>query len=219
MNVFNRAVLIIVTLLLIVGLIVAAVVPFTILERLTYTLQLAYDSLQARWPWSYVPFLVVDVVLILVLIILLWLEVRPRAKKTLTVRTVTGTQAEVSAASVEQGLEHHISQLRDVYKVKPTVRGKRGGVDIVLELETVPEIDIPGKVDEVSQAARELVEGKMGLNVADLKVLLKQVSYGKAARITPSTPAEPAPMPIEAPSVEAAPPQPTTEEPQPPPQF
>ena len=214
MNVFNRVVVIIATLLLIVGLIVTTVVPFTVLERLTYALQQAYSTLSARWPWSYVPFLVGAVVLILVLIIVLWLEVRPHAKKTLTVRTVTGTQAEVSAASVEQGLEHHISQVADVYKVKPIVRGKRGGVDVLLELETIPEIDIPAKVEEVSLSARELIEGRMGLHVSDLKVLMKQVAYAKAAKMAPSVTPSPVVMPPSPTDQPLATP-PTTDESQP----
>lgn len=206
MNAFNRVVFILFILAWIALLIVTAVVPFTVLERLIYTLQQAQSLLQARWPWSYLIALAAIIVLVLLALLLLWFEVRPRAKKTLMVRTVSGTQAEVSTASVQQALQQRISQLGDVFKVKPTVTGRGGGVDVLLELETPAEIDIPTKVDEVSQAARDVVEARMGLSVSKVKVLLKHGPYGKAppaASVAPAAiptvtpqvvgPAEPAP--------------------------
>jgi hypothetical protein len=185
MNAFNRVVFILFILLVVAALIVAAVVPFTVLERLIYTLQEAQNVLEARWPWSYLVFLAAVILLVLLGLILLWLEVRPRTKKTVTVRTVGGTQAEVSTASVQQSLQQRISQLNDVYKVKPTVAGKGGGVDVLLELETPPDIDIPSKVDEVSQVARDLIESKMGLRVSKIKVQLKHGPYGKTPSVAP----------------------------------
>lgn len=202
MNTFNRVLLILLMLLLIVLLIITAVVPFTVLERLIYTLQLGQASLQARWPWSYLIFLGVDIVIILLAIFVLWLEVRPQAKKTLTVRTISGTQAEVATASVQQALVQEISNVPDVHKVRPVVSGKGGGVDVILDLETPAGIDIPSKVDEVSRTARGLVEERMGLRVAKIKVLLKHGPYGKA----PS--AAPAPSYAPGPAVEPAEPEP-----------
>ena len=213
MNAFNRVVFVLLVLLLIALLIVTAVVPFTVLERLIYTLQQAQDVLQARWPWSYLVFLAVAILVILVALVLLWLEVRPRTKKTLTVRTVGGTQAEVSTTSVQQALQQRVGQLQDVFKVKPTVTGKGGGVDILLELETPPEIDIPAKVDEVSGVARDLVESKMGLRVSKIKVLLKHGPYGKTPPATTVAPAAPVETPTVTPEVslpEVPPPEVTT---------
>jgi hypothetical protein len=198
MNVFNRVVSILLILLLVAALIATAVVPFTVLERLVYTLQQAQNVLQARWPWSYLVFLAVDIVLVLLALALLWFQVRPRAKKTLRVRTVSGTQAEVSTASVQQALQQRVSQLADVYKVRPTVTGKGGGVDVLLELETPAEIDIPAKVDEVSQAARDVVETRMGLKVSKIKVMLKHGPYGKAP---PAASVAPAAIPTVTPEV------------------
>ena len=199
MNIFNRAVVIVEILLLAVLLIIAAVVPNTVLERLSYTGQQAQAALQAGWPMSYVFFLVVDIVLIFLLILLLWLEVRPQGKKTVIVRSGSGTQAEVSTTSVEQSLQQRIGEISDVLKVRPTVRGKRGGVDVLLELETMPEIDIPSKIEAVSQAARDLVGSKMGLKITNMKVRIRQAPYGKVKppplpTVPPSTPVRPVEM-------------------------
>ena len=187
MRVFNRAVVILEILLLIVTLIVAAVVPNTLLERLLYTVQQAQSALQLDWPRSYIIFLLVAILLIFLLLVLLWLELRPQSKKSITVRGRDGTEAEVSTSSVAQSLQRRISEVPDVSRVRATVRGVRSGVDVVLDLETTPEIDIPSKMDEVSHAARDLIESKMGLHVARIKVNIKQVRYGEAATV-PATP-------------------------------
>jgi uncharacterized alkaline shock family protein YloU len=143
------------------------------------------------------------------LVLLLWLELRPKAKKAIAVRNVSGAKAEVGTASVEQSLQHRISEIADVLKVRPTVQGKRGKVDIQIDLETTPEIDVPAKTAEVSQAARDVVEGKMGLKVAGIKVRIKHAAYGKV---------KPAPVPIEPPlSVPSTPTFTSTPEPAAPP--
>jgi len=209
MNVFNRTVVILEILLLVVVLVIAAVVPRTVLPRVLYTVEQAQRVLLERWPSSYVLFLAVAIVLIFLLILLLWLELRPKAKKTVTVRGVKGTQAEISTSSVEQSLEYRIRDIGDVLKVRPTVRGKRGGVAVVIDLETTPEIDIPTKMEEVSQAARDVVEGKMGLKVSNIKVRISQAPYGRA-KVPPRKPAVPPTMPFEPVDTEK-PEEPTTE--------
>lgn len=182
MNVVNRAVVILEILFLMILLIVAAVVPNTVLNQVAYTVEQAQTALQLDWPRNYFIFLLVVIPVIFVLVLLLWLEVRPQTSNKVLVRGKDGTQTEVSTTSVGESLRHHIDEIDDVFKVKAAVRGKRGGVDIVFDLETTPEIDIPAKMDEVSQAARGLIEGKMGLKVADIRVRVKQAPYGSAKK-------------------------------------
>ncbi len=187
MKIFNRTVVILEALLLTVLLIVAAVVPDTLLGNALYSVQQAQTWLRLNWPRSYIVFLLVVMTLIFLLLVLLWLELRPKSKRTITVRGRDGTEAEVSTSSVAQSLQRRISEVPDVSRVRATVRGVRTGVDVVLDLETTPEIDIPSKMDQVSQAARDLIEVKMGLHVARIRVNVKQVRYEEAETI-PTTP-------------------------------
>lgn len=187
MKIFNRTVVILEALLLTVLLIVAAVVPDTLLGNALYSVQQAQTWLRLNWPRSYIVFLLVVMTLIFLLLVLLWLELRPKSKRTITVRGRDGTEAEVSTSSVAQSLQRRISEVPDVSRVRATVRGVRTGVDVVLDLETTPEIDIPSKMDQVSQAARDLIEAKMGLHVARIRVNVKQVRYEEAETI-PTTP-------------------------------
>lgn len=196
MNIFNRAVVILEVVFLIIMLIVAAVVPNTVLSQMGYMVEQAQSALQLGWPRSYIVFLVVAIPVIFLLIVLLWLEIRPATSSKVIVRGRDGTRTEVSTSSVAQSLRLHIDEIEDVFNVKSTIRGKRGGMDIQLNLETTPEIDIPAKMEEVSKAARELIEGKMGLRIADIKVNVRQASYAAAKA--------PRPGPIAAPPSEPA---------------
>jgi hypothetical protein len=209
MTIVNRTVVILEILLLIVLLIVTAVVPNTVVSQLAYTVERAQTAL-LDWPRSYFLFLLVAIPAIFVLVLLLWLEIRPQTSSKVLVRGKDGTQTEVSTASVAESLRHHIDEIDDVFKVKATVRGKRGGVDILFDLETTPEIDIPAKMAEVSQAARSLIEGKMGLKIADIRVRVKQAPYGGAkkplAEPLTETPGELADItPIEEPTTDVKP--------------
>lgn len=210
MNVFNRAVVILEILLLIVLLIVSAVFPTEVLDRLLYTLDLARSALVSGGLATYVFFLLAAIVLVLLLVALLWLELRPAPKKAVAVRNVSGTKADMSTASVEQSLQYRIGEIAEVLKVKPIVRGSRGGVKVAIDLETTPDIDVPAKAAEVAQAAREVVEGKMGLKVAGIKVHIRQAAYGKhkpsaaAPPVATGVPGEPKPTSSPEPSTPAA---------------
>jgi uncharacterized alkaline shock family protein YloU len=208
MNIFNRAVVILHILLLVGLLIVAAVVPNTVLSRLLYTVQQAQATLQLYWPTSYVVFLAIAVLLVFGLIMLLWLEVRPSASNKVLIRNRDGTRTELSTSSLADSLRRSIDEIDDVFKVKSVVQGKRSGLDILLNLETTPEIDIPSKMQEVSQAARDLVERKMGLKVANLRVQVKNTPYGSAKATHPEQVTAPPVEPpswssVEAPTAEA----------------
>jgi uncharacterized alkaline shock family protein YloU len=210
MNLFNRAVVILEILLLIVLLIVSAVFPKEVLDTLLDTLKLARSAFDPGRLATYVFFLLADIVLVLLLVALLWLELRPVPKKAVAVRNVSGTKADMSTTSVEQSLQHRIGEIAEVLKVKPIVRGSRGGVKVAIDLETTPDIDVPAKAAEVAQAAREVVEGKMGLKVAGIKVHIRQAAYGKhkpsaaAPPVATGVPGEPTPISTPEPSTPAA---------------
>jgi Ca2+/H+ antiporter len=178
-NIVNGLVTIVVLLALIVLLVLGALFPWTVLDTGIALLQQARVALEARWPLSYLIFLVVAILLVVLFVATLWFELRPKSRRTLSVSTAGGAEVEVDAKSVQQGLQARLIEIRDVLKVRPTVRGKRGGVDVLLELETSPDVDIPSKVDEVSLAAKELIQSRMGLTVSNLKVLIKHGPPGK----------------------------------------
>jgi hypothetical protein len=110
---------------------------------------------------------------------LLWLEVRRPRTKTIKVQKVSGGEAELAAESIATRLEYNISQLADVHKVKPTISSGRKGVQVALELETSPEIEVPMKTEEVQQLAREIIEDRMGLKLDTVRVIIRHAPYSR----------------------------------------
>ncbi|MBC8248806.1 MAG: alkaline shock response membrane anchor protein AmaP [Anaerolineales bacterium] len=179
MNTFNRVVVILLLLATIIVMTTVLVVP-----------RPAIEVLQQQWLWnldmnlSFVPpltLLVVGVALALlvdvVCAVLIWLEIRRRRPRAIKVRSISGGQAELTVDSVSRRVEHSISQLDGVISVEPNVLGKRRGVEVVIGLETSPEVNVPAKAEEVCQVTREIVEDKMGLKLRKVKVNIKHAPY------------------------------------------
>ena len=117
---------------------------------------------------------------------LLWLEVRRPRTKTIKVQKVSGGEAELTTDSIASRLEYNIDQLADVVKVKPTVSSGRKGVVVDLELETSPEIEVPMKTEEVQQLTKDIIENSMGLKLDAVRVVIKHAPYPKGTTLQPS---------------------------------
>ena len=178
MKTFNRVVVVLLLLATILVMTIVLVVP-----------RPAIDALQ-EWLWNLdanlalvtpLTLLVVGVALALlvdvVCAVLIWLELRRRRPRAIRVRSISGGQAELSVDSVARRLERNISQLEGVTSIQPNVWGRRGGVEVELDLETSPEIDVPTKTEEVYQVTREAVEDKMGLKLRKVMVNIKHADY------------------------------------------
>ncbi len=108
----------------------------------------------------------------IVAILLLFLELQRPALHRLRVQSVTEGQVEVTADAIINRLEHAILQIADISKVKPRVVSASKGnvVDLSVELETNPEVNVPKKTQEVIAAAKQVMEEQMGLAVGKIHV-------------------------------------------------
>ncbi len=78
-----------------------------------------------------------------------------------------GGSAELDPNSVSRRLSWRLDQqLAEIVTVAPTVKAKGGAVDIKLEIETAPDVDVPMKTDEVVEVARRLSKRTWGLSSA-----------------------------------------------------
>jgi len=84
-----------------------------------------------------------------------------------------GGEVELAVESIAQRLEYRVDQLADVVKVRPKIMPRRKDIDVELNLETTPDIDVPTKTEEVCQVAREVVEERMGLKLRKIKVNIR----------------------------------------------
>lgn len=185
MNVFNR---ILVVLLLVAALLLAvllAVFPLQVIATGQRGLATAGESLQAIAGSQSVLFIVGRVALVLAAIIifglLLLAEVRVPRPKAARVQTREGTFAEVTADSVARRLTWHIDQLADVISVVPQVTPRGRMVDVVLNLQTAPDVDVPMKTEEVVQCAKEIIVERMGLQPGKIQVRIAHAPYQERA--------------------------------------
>ncbi len=105
-------------------------------------------------------------------ILILFLELQRPATHHLRVQSVSEGQVEVTAEAIIHRLEHAILQVQDVARVKPRVVSASKGniIDLSVELETSPEVNVPKKTQEVIAVAKQVLESDMGLRVGKIQV-------------------------------------------------
>jgi hypothetical protein len=181
MNAFNRVVTVLLLLVLLLVTIGVAIFPLTALgwagqSAGDWSDYLEYWEANARY--LYVAIRVAIIVFaVLFFGVLLFLELRRRKIKTVRIVTAEGSAATVVTDSVSQRLTYHIDRLADVISVVPHVSARGRTVNVRLDLETSPEIDVPMKTDEVVAVAREVVEERMGLQLGKVSVRIKHAPY------------------------------------------
>jgi hypothetical protein len=182
MNIFNRFLAIIFAFILLVGILALAVTPLATLSWLRDGLDRFQQSLALQQSLNPTLFIIARLVVVLVVVLLfvafLLAEWPRRAQPAVRLQTSTGAAA-VTTESVARRLRWHLDQLADVIAVEPTVRPHGDRVDVFLEVETSPVIEVPMKTEEVMLVAREVVEERMGLKLGRLDVRIRHSEYPK----------------------------------------
>jgi hypothetical protein len=182
MNVVNRAIAIVVLIILIIAMPVLVFFAVAMPGQATVALSHYSSSLQSNiTPRHVVVVVVIAVLVLLASLLLLWLEVRRTPSRAIQVQQVTGGEAKVTIESIVQRLEYNVSRLQDVTSVRPVVTARGSGVDVMLNLQTAPEIDVPMKTEEVVQVAKDVVEKQMGLKLQKVAVEIKHAPYSENA--------------------------------------
>lgn len=105
--------------------------------------------------------------------LLLWLEILALRRRGVKIRTAEGGSVEVETNSIGRRLEWHLDQLAEIITVVPMVKPKGVGVDIKLEIEAAPDIDVPMKTNEVVEVTRDIIEEDLGLKLGRLDVHMR----------------------------------------------
>jgi hypothetical protein len=183
MNVFNRTVVILLLIALIVLATVFVIVPQDSLRVVALTAdwlsQGTTDYANADPLFFAALRVIIGGAVIILCLFLLWLELRRPRKKTIRAQKLEGGDAFITVDSVEQRLAYNIDQLPEVIRVSPQVTSRARGVDVALLVETTPEIDLPMKTDEIMQVAREVIVERMGLKLGNVQVKIKHAPYPK----------------------------------------
>ncbi len=181
MNVFNRLVILVLSVIVIVVTAVIVILPVRSFEVLAtffdWLGQNADSYLHNDWAIFAAGRVIVGGAIIVICLVILWLELRRPRKKTIRVQKMAGGEAHITIDSIAQRLAYNIDQLPDVIKVSPRITGRGQNVDLDLHLETAPDIDVPMKTEEVLQVAREVMVERMGLKVGKIQVKIKHAPF------------------------------------------
>lgn len=178
MNVFNRVVVILLVLGIIFTMPILMIAPRPFIGILAQQLTTIEPLIDFR---AQLVIVLVGVIVLLLCAVILWLELRRPALRTVKLRQVSGGEAELTTDSIAQRLAYNIDQLADVVRVTPTVISKGRGVEVLLDLETSPDVDVPSKTEEVCQVARQVIEERMGLELHKIRVNIKHAPYPRRA--------------------------------------
>ncbi len=181
LNLFNRMVTVLLWLLLLLVAVYTAIEPFTALAQAMAWLQSTQEQLRSWQDTNPSNFLIaqiaVGVVAVLVFGSLLWFELWPRRRRGVRLQTAEGGVVELDTESIARRLTWHLDQLADVITVVPTVKARGSLVDVQLEIETAPDIDVPMKTEEVVEVTREILEQDMGLRLGKLDVRIRHAPF------------------------------------------
>lgn len=180
MNVLNR---LIVSLLLVlaivltpVSIVLALLAPATLAGFFTSIGRAFVEGASA----AFAQFVCVGIALLVfvVSIVLLFLELQRPPSRRLRVQQVSDGQVEVTDEAIVQRVAYTVSQLADVLRVHPRVAPANKGtaVDVFIEMETNPEVNVPQKTQEVINAVKQMLEQQMGLAVNKIQV---QLAYSR----------------------------------------
>jgi len=172
LNWFNRAVVVLVLLGLVLAGVVVALLPGMAAGWLR---QLAgvLDTV------GFVTTAVIGLPVAIVALLLLVLELRVRRPG--AVALAGDSAAKLSVDTIGQRLRQDVGAVPEVDQVRPTVTPRRGRVDVELAVTTAPTVDVPSKAAEVSQVARATVE-QLGLKLGKLSVNLSHTGRGWPTR-------------------------------------
>jgi hypothetical protein len=177
MNTFNRIIAIVLWVVLMAALAIAAVTPLATVAFLQDAMAQAGSWLRAQQELDASNFLIgqiaVGVIALIIFGALTGLEIWSGQRRGVRIRTAQGGQAELDTSSISRRLSWQLDQLAEVISVVPIVKSKGGSVDIKLEVETAPDIDVPMKTDEVVEVTRDLIEQDMGLKLGRLDVHMR----------------------------------------------
>jgi len=163
MRVFNRIVMVIAILLGIAGALLLAFYPLETVKFVRANVDLFEESLFNDQ--SYLFFLIGVAVWLVVMVVLLVFELHRPRRKGVRIRTKSGANAMLGVGSVSQSLEYRIDELAGVRKVEPHITSRGKDVEVVINLDTSPSVNIPVLTDQVVELCRDIIEGQLGVKI------------------------------------------------------
>ena len=170
MNIFNRIIMVLLILGLIVVLTVVLVFPGQILPVMgqflldwgQYFTWMDQDNRLLRLGIGISLAVIVD----LVLALLIFLEIKPKRKRFIKVEQVSGGTAMVSLDSITRQLLYRLDPLPGVVKVTPVIRPKGDKIQASMDVMVTREMAVPQMADQLIATAKQALADDLGLVIA-----------------------------------------------------
>jgi hypothetical protein len=95
------------------------------------------------------------------------IELYPRSRGQVKVTDLQVGDAVLSTTAIGQRVEEAVNLVPSVSDVRATVRAKRKGVVVSLDLHVDPEANLASVIDEASEAARDILTEKVHVNLVE----------------------------------------------------
>jgi len=184
MNLFNRIIVVTLLILLLAATLLSLFVPRTVLDILRRFM----DQIEAAIPFYnifsgiYWAYLGGGLSVILLCSLLLWLELRRPPRGTVQMAHAEGRGMEVSVKTIAQRLQSELSRLADVSHVKVRVISRGRKVDVHLDVQVHPAVELQLKSEEITQLTRQVIEEQIGVKAGRVRVNMK---YGPEEEASP----------------------------------
>ena len=212
MNIFNRFILVLLLLGLILALTVVLIFPDQILTVVGQFLvdwgqYFAWVDQQQRL-LRLGSSIGIAVIADLILALLIYLEIKPKRKRFIKVEQVSGGKATVSLDSIVRQLLYRLDPLPGVVKVTPSISPKGDKIQARLDVMVTREMAVPQMADHLISTAKQAISDDLGLVISGEPQIRIKVVEGVRQSPAPSTSLPAAEQPI---SNDTLPPSPTTQ--------
>ncbi len=121
-------------------------------------------------------------------VILLLLELRRQSRDDIRISKVSGSEAHLSTQAVAQSLMYYVDALEGVVRVKPRLQAMNKVVNVRLDVETTPDVDVRAKTEQITQTTRNVVEEKLGLKLNRLNIHIHHTPFPQGRTMQPLRP-------------------------------
>jgi hypothetical protein len=168
MNLFNRIILTLLVLLVMTGAIALIVVSWAIPDESIDWLADAAVWLDEHNSTGTKALITVGAACVAVIaFMLLLLELLPGSSNEVKVTGLQVGDAVLTTAAIGQRIEEAVTQVPHVSDVRATVRTKRKGVVVALDLHVDPDANLAAVTDEACEAARDVLANKVHVGLLE----------------------------------------------------
>lgn len=163
MNLFNRIVVIILLVAIIIGSVAFLLRPNAVLELGAGSIKVLQDQIADNQFFTYL--VIGSAVVIFVMLLLLFLEFRRSQYRIARVQTSGKSDVWLGVPSIAKTIEYRVDELAGVRSVKPRVVSRGEEIEVHIDLDASPDANIISLTEQVTQLCTDIVENQLGLRL------------------------------------------------------